>query len=85
MPRLLKQDTIRLIKASIDALGLAQMGICTFRKDHFKIEQVLYSAEICLIGSSIELAISSILIQALCKKLFIVITNQVNTRLHQKF
>ena len=68
MPRLLKQDTIRLIEASIEALGLAQMGICTFRKDQLKIEQVRYSAEIGLIGSSIELAMSSILIQALGKK-----------------
>ncbi len=69
MPRLLKQDTIRLIEASIEALGLAQMGICTFRKDQLKIEQVRYSAEIGLIGSSIELAMSSILIQALGKKI----------------
>jgi hypothetical protein len=68
MPRLLKQDSIRLIEASIEALGLAQMGICAFRKDQLKIEQVRYSAEIGLIGCSIELAISSILIQALGKK-----------------
>lgn len=69
MPRLLKQDTIRLIEASIEALGLAQIGICTFRKDQLKIEQVRYSAEIGLIGSSIELAMSSVLIQALGKKI----------------
>ena len=69
MPRLLKQDSIRLIEASIEALGLAQMGICTFRKDQLKIEQVRYSAEIGLIGSSIELAMSSILIQAFGKKI----------------
>jgi hypothetical protein len=69
MPRLLKQDTIRLIEACVEALGLAQMGICTFRKDQLKIEQVRYSAEIGLIGSSIELAMSSILIQALGKKI----------------
>jgi hypothetical protein len=68
MPRLLKNDTIRLIEASIEALGLAQIGICTFRKDQLKIEQVRYSAEIGLIGSAIELAMSSILIQALGKK-----------------
>lgn len=69
MPRLLKNDTIRLIEASVEALGLAQMGICAFRKDQLKIEQVRYSAELGLIGSSIELAMSSILIQALGKKI----------------
>lgn len=69
MPKLLKQETIRLIEASIEALGLAQTGICTFRKDQLKIAQVRYSAETGLIGSSIELAMSSILIQALGKKI----------------
>lgn len=69
MPRLLKQDTIRLLEASIEALGLAQIGICSFRRDQLKIEQVRYSAEIGLIGSSIELIMSSILIQALGKKI----------------
>ncbi|MDG4715430.1 hypothetical protein [Winogradskyella marincola] len=69
MPRLLKNDTIRLIEASTEALGLAQIGICTFRKDQLKVEQVRYSAEIGLIGSAIELAMSSILIQALGKKI----------------
>ncbi|EIA07449.1 hypothetical protein [Flavobacterium frigoris] len=68
MPRLLKNDTVRLIEASIEALGLAQFGICTFRRDQLKIEQVRYSAEIGLIGCSIELAMSAILIQALGKK-----------------
>lgn len=68
MPRLLKNDTIRLIEASIESLGLAQIGICTFRRDQLKMEQVRYSPEIGLIGSSIELAMSSILIQALGKK-----------------
>ncbi len=68
MPRLLKNDTIRLIEASVETLGLAQFGICTFRRDQLKIEQVRYSAEIGLIGSSIELLMSSILIQALGKK-----------------
>jgi hypothetical protein len=69
MPRLLKQDSIRLLEASIEALGLAQIGICSFRRDQLKIEQVRYSAEIGLIGSSIELIMSSILIQALGKKI----------------
>jgi hypothetical protein len=69
MPKLLKQDTIRLLEASIEALGLAQIGICCFRRDQLKIEQVRYSAEIGLIGSSIELIMSSILIQALGKKI----------------
>jgi hypothetical protein len=68
MPRLLKNDTIRLIEASIETLGLAQFGICTFRRDQLKIEQVRYSAEIGLIGCSIELIMSSVLIQALGKK-----------------
>ncbi|MCG2610136.1 hypothetical protein LZZ90_01295 [Flavobacterium sp. SM15] len=68
MPRLLKNDTIRLLEASIESLGLAQIGICSFRRDQLKIEQVRYSPEIGLIGSSIELAMSSILIQALGKK-----------------
>ncbi|WP_099369401.1 hypothetical protein [Sphingobacterium sp. 1.A.5] len=68
MPRLLKNDTIRLIEASIETLGLAQFGICVFRRDQLKIEQVRYSAEVGLIGSSIELMMSSILIQALGKK-----------------
>lgn len=68
MPRLLKNDTIRLIEASIETLGLAQFGICTFRKDQLKIEQVRYSAEVGLIGCSIELIMSSVLIQALGKK-----------------
>lgn len=68
MPRLLKNDTVRLLESSIESLGLAQFGICTFRRDQLKIEQVRYSAEIGLIGSSVELAMSSILIQALGKK-----------------
>lgn len=68
MPRLLKNDTIRLLEASIESLGLAQIGICSFRRDQLKIEQVRYSPEIGLIGTSIELAMSSILIQALGKK-----------------
>lgn len=68
MPRLLKNDTVRLIEASVETLGLAQFGICTFRRDQLKIEQVRYSAEVGLIGSSIELIMSSILIQALGKK-----------------
>lgn len=68
MPRLLKNDTVRLIEASIETLGLAQFGICTFRRDQLKIEQVRYSAEVGLIGCSIELIMSSVLIQALGKK-----------------
>ena len=68
MPRLLKNDTVRLIEASIESLGLAQVGICAFRRDILKMEQVRYSPEIGLIGTSIELAMSSILIQALGKK-----------------
>ncbi|MCU4166685.1 hypothetical protein [Carboxylicivirga caseinilyticus] len=68
MPRLLKNDTVRLIEASIESLGLAQFGICSFRRDQLKIEQVRYSAEIGLIGSSLELIMSAILIQALGKK-----------------
>ncbi|MDD7913147.1 hypothetical protein [Polaribacter ponticola] len=68
MPRLLKNDTVRLIEASIESLGLAQVGICAFRRDVLKMEQVRYSPEIGLIGTSIELAMSSILIQALGKK-----------------
>lgn len=68
MPRLLKNDTVRLIEASIESLGLAQVGICAFRRDTLKMEQVRYSPEIGLIGTSIELTMSSILIQALGKK-----------------
>lgn len=67
MPRLLKNDTVRLLEASIESLGLAQFGICTFRRDQLKIEQVRFSPEVGLIGSAIELAMSSILIQALGK------------------
>lgn len=68
MPRLLKNDTVRLIEASIETLGLAQFGICTFRRDQLKVEQVRYSAEVGLIGSSIELIMSAVLIQAIGKK-----------------
>ncbi len=68
MPRLLKNDTVRLIEASIETLGLAQFGICTFRRDQLKIEHVRYSAEVGLIGCAIELMMSSIIIQALGKK-----------------
>jgi len=69
MPKLLKNDTVRLIEASIEGLGLAQTGICAFRKDQLKIEQVRYSPELGLIGSSIELIMSAILIQAQGKKI----------------
>jgi hypothetical protein len=69
MPRLLKNDSIRLIEASVEALGLAQLGICSFRKDDLKIENVRYSAEIGLIGASIELSMNSILIQAFGRKI----------------
>lgn len=68
MPRLLKNDTVRLLEASIESLGLAQFGICAFRRDQLKIEQVRYSPEVGLIGSSIEMAMSSIIIQAQGKK-----------------
>lgn len=68
MPKLLKNDTVRLIEASIETLGLAQFGICTFRRDQLKVEQVRYSAEVGLIGSSIELIMSAVLIQAIGKK-----------------
>lgn len=64
MPKLLKKDSIRLIEASIEALGLAQIGICTFRREDLKIGCVRYAAEIGLIGSSIELAMNSVLVQA---------------------
>jgi len=69
MPRLLKNDSIRLIEASVEALALAQVGICSFRRDDLKIKNVRYAAEIGLIGSSIELAMNSILIQAYGKKI----------------
>jgi len=68
MPKLLKNDTVRLIEASIESLGLAQFGICAFRRDQLKTEQVRYSAEIGLIGCSIELVMSAILIQSYGKK-----------------
>lgn len=68
MPRLLKNDTVRLIEGSIEALGLAQIGICTFRRDELKIPDVRFSPEIGLIGSSIEMAMSAILVQSLGKK-----------------
>jgi hypothetical protein len=68
MPRLLKNDTVRLLEASVEALGLAQLGICAFRKDQLKIEQVRYSPELGLIGSTIELAMSAVLVQSLGKK-----------------
>ncbi|MDD2797052.1 MAG: hypothetical protein PHV20_00510 [Bacteroidales bacterium] len=68
MPKLLKKDSIRLIEASIEALALAQIGICTFRRDDLKVESVRYAAEIGLIGSSIELAMNSVLIQAFGKQ-----------------
>jgi len=69
MPRLLKNDSIRLIESSIEALALAQIGICSFRKDDLKITNVRYAVEIGLIGSAIELAMNSILIQAYGKKI----------------
>lgn len=69
MPKLLKNDSVRLIEASIEALGLAQMGICNFRKDILKNENVRYSPEIGLIGVSIELAMNSVLIQAYGRKI----------------
>lgn len=68
MPRLLKNDTVRLIEASVESLGLAQIGICTFRRDTLKMEHVRYSPEIGLIGSAVELTMSAILVQALGKK-----------------
>src|SRR5690606_3198185 len=49
-------------------LGLAQIGICVFRRDTLKMEHVRYSPEIGLIGSAVELAMSAILVQALGKK-----------------
>ncbi|MDN3657056.1 hypothetical protein QWZ08_15510 [Ferruginibacter paludis] len=69
MPRLLKNDSIRLIEASIEALSLAQIGICTFRKDELKIDSVRYSVEVGLIGVSIELAMNSVLAQAFGRKI----------------
>ena len=68
MPKLLKKDSIRLIEASIEALALAQIGICTFRRDDLKVESVRYAAEIGLIGCAVELAMNSILIQAFGKQ-----------------
>lgn len=68
MPKSVKSDTIRLLESSVEALGLAQTGICTFRKDQPKIKSVRYSAEIGLIGASVELSMSAILFEALGKK-----------------
>lgn len=64
MPRLLKKDTIRFLESTIEFLSLAQLGICQHRRDQLKVENVRYSAEIGLIGSAIELSMSSVLIQA---------------------
>lgn len=69
MPRLLKNDSVRLIEASVECLALAQIGICVFRKDEVKIPAARYSAEIGLLGSAIELAMNSVLVQAYGRKI----------------
>lgn len=68
MPKLLKRDSIRLIESSIECLALAQLGICSFHRTNQKQEIVRYSPETGLVGSSIELAMSSVLVQAFDRK-----------------
>ena len=64
MPKLLKRDTIRHIESALEALSLAQIGICQHRRDELKISNVRFSPEIGLIGTALELIMSAILIQA---------------------
>ncbi|MCB9304074.1 MAG: hypothetical protein H6566_25845 [Lewinellaceae bacterium] len=71
MPRLLKKDCIRLAEASIEFLALAQLGISSFHRLEHKETIVRYAPETGLIGSSIELIMSAVLVQAFDKKVVI--------------
>lgn len=68
MPRLLKKDAIRLAEASIESLALAQLGVSSFHRLNHKVNIVRYAPETGLIGSSIELIMSSVLVQAFDKR-----------------
>ena len=71
MPRLLKKDCIRLAEASIECLALAQLGVSSFHRIDHKVNIVRYAPETGLIGSSIELIMSAVLIQAYDKKVIL--------------
>ncbi len=71
MPRLLKKDSIRLAEASIESLALAQLGVSSFHRSEHKENIVRYAPETGLIGSSIELIMSSVLVQAYNKSIVI--------------
>lgn len=60
MPRLLRKDSIRLFEASCDSLFLANIGLAIPRK----AGQFRYAAELGLIGSAAEQAMSACLVEA---------------------
>ena len=71
MPRLLKKDCIRLVEASIECLALAQLGVSSFHRTDHKVNIVRYAPETGLIGTSIELIMSAVLVQAYDKKVIL--------------
>jgi len=71
MPRLLKKDCIRLAEASIECLALAQLGVSSFHRTDHKVNIVRYAPETGLIGTSIELIMSAVLVQAYDKKVIL--------------
>ena len=71
MPRLLKKDAIRLAEASIESLALAQVGVSSFHRIDHRENIVRFAPETGLIGTSIEMIMSSILIQAFDKSVVI--------------
>lgn len=79
MPRLLKKDCIRLAEASIEALALAQLGVSSFHRTDHKVNIVRYAPETGLIGCSIELIMSAVLVQAFDKKVILKDDNRYKT------
>lgn len=60
MPRLMRKDSIRLLEASCDSLSLANIGLAIPRK----AGQFRYAAELGLIGTAAEQAMSACLVEA---------------------
>jgi len=64
MPSLLRFDAIRLLEASLEALGLAVSSLGSQKRVQFRQSSAEFAVEVGLIGAAAELAMSACLVQA---------------------
>lgn len=62
MPRLLRQNAIRMLEASMESATLASLGLQLPRKTHVRNASATTAPQIGLIGAAAELALSGCLI-----------------------